>query len=201
MRRSQEPLSYFPFIIQTIKECTAHMDPDTWNAYHIISNRARAVCYSVRQQLFRLRAEHTVNALISTATSQLDAMKDLKVDFMLVWTAGSSGAVPQLCLVVQEGQLELRELTAASLDKLLHGHEALQSQQGKLHEGQEQMESSLRDNLQRLSQEKALIASGQQLVGQLIQGIMQRMGRSSAACLTHTCCPDVAISNSRISIF
>lgn len=38
------------------------------------------------------------------------------------------------------------------------------------------MESSLRDNLQRLSQEKALIASGQELVAQLIQGITKRMG-------------------------
>lgn len=55
------------------------MDSDTWNAYHIVSNRARSVCYATRQQLFRRRAEHTVNALISTATSQLDAMKDLKV--------------------------------------------------------------------------------------------------------------------------
>lgn len=45
------------------------------------------------------------------------------------------------------------------------------------------MESSLRDNLQRLSQEKALIASGQELVAQLIQGIVQRMGRSLAAFL------------------
>lgn len=96
MKRSQKPLSYIYFfgpilIIQTIKECTADMDSDTWNAYHIISNRARAVCYSVRQQLFRLRAEHTVNALISTATSQLDAMKDLKVDFMLMFMCGRQG--------------------------------------------------------------------------------------------------------------
>ncbi|XP_054906465.1 protein brambleberry isoform X2 [Poeciliopsis prolifica] len=136
----------------TIKECTANMDPDTWNAYHIVSNRARSVCYAARQQLFRRRAELTVNSLISTTTSQLNAMKDLKV-----------------------GQLELKELTVASLDKLLEGHSALQAQQGKLHEGQEQMEGSLRENLERLSQEKALIASGQELVAQLIQGITKRM--------------------------
>ncbi|XP_043984163.1 protein brambleberry isoform X2 [Gambusia affinis] len=136
----------------TIKECTADMDPDTWNAYHIVSNRARSVCYAARQQLFRRRAELTVNSLISTASSQLDAMKDLKV-----------------------GQLELKELTAASLDKLLEGHSTLQAQQGKLHEGQEQMEGSLRENLERLGQEKALIASGQELVAQLIQGITKRM--------------------------
>ncbi|XP_070688767.1 protein brambleberry [Pempheris klunzingeri] len=136
----------------SIKECTADMDSDTWNAYHIVSNRARSVCYSTRQQLFRRRAEHTVNTLISTATSQLDAMRDLK-----------------------EGQVELRELTAASLDKLLDGHSALQAQQGKLYEGQGQMETSLRDNLERLGQEKALIASGQELVAQLIQGITAKM--------------------------
>ena len=40
------------------------------------------------------------------------------------------------------------------------------------------MESSLRDNLQRLNQEKALIASGQELVAQLIQGITKRMGEN-----------------------
>ncbi|XP_017284602.1 protein brambleberry [Kryptolebias marmoratus] len=136
----------------TIKECTADMDPDTWNAYHIVSNRARSVCYATRQQLFRRRAELTVNALISTATSQLGAMKELK-----------------------EGQLELKDLTAASLDKLLEGHGALQAQQGKLHQGQEQMESSLKENLERLSREKALIASGQELVAQLIQGITKKM--------------------------
>ncbi|XP_055364169.1 protein brambleberry isoform X2 [Betta splendens] len=136
----------------TIKECTTDMDADTWNAYHIVSNRARSVCYATRQQLFRRRAEQTVNALISTASSQLEAMRDLK-----------------------EGQLELRDLTAASLHELLEGHGALQAQQGALGRGQEQLEFSLRDNLQRLSEEKALIASGQELVAQLIVGITQRM--------------------------
>ena len=55
------------------------MDSDTWNAYHIVSNRVRSVCYSTRQLHFRRKAEMTVNALISTASSQLDAMNDLKV--------------------------------------------------------------------------------------------------------------------------
>ncbi|XP_059391728.1 protein brambleberry-like isoform X3 [Carassius carassius] len=149
----------------SIKECTADMDSDTWNAYHIVSNRARSVCYATRQQHFRKRAELTVNALISTAASQLDAMKDLK-----------------------EGQTELREMTAASLDKLLEGHSALQLQQGALKEGQEQLDASISENLQRLAQEKALISTGQQLVAQLIQGITQRMGLSLRAlwtCVLH----------------
>ncbi|XP_072527951.1 protein brambleberry [Salminus brasiliensis] len=136
----------------SIKECTADMDSDTWNAYHIVSNRARSVCYATRQQHFRRRAELTVNALISTATNQLEAMKDLK-----------------------EGQQELREMTAASLDKLMEDHSALQVQQGVLKEGQEQLDASITANLQRLAQEKSLISTGQQLVAQLIQGITQRM--------------------------
>ncbi|XP_028814679.1 protein brambleberry isoform X2 [Denticeps clupeoides] len=136
----------------SIKECTADMDSDTWNAYHIVSNRARAVCYATRQQHFRRRAELTVNALISTATSQLDAMKDLK-----------------------EGQRELRDLTAASLDRLLEGHTALQLHQGALKEGQEQLDASISGNLRRLADEKALISTGQELVAQLIQGVAQRM--------------------------
>ncbi|XP_076158337.1 protein brambleberry [Alosa pseudoharengus] len=136
----------------SLKECTANMDSDTWNAYHIVSNRARSVCYATRQQHFRRRAELTVNALIATATSQLDAMEDLK-----------------------EGQKELRDLTAASLDKLLDGHSVLQLQQGVLRDGQEQLDASISANLQTLAQEKALISTGQELVAQLIQGISQRM--------------------------
>ncbi|XP_076863218.1 protein brambleberry isoform X2 [Brachyhypopomus gauderio] len=136
----------------SIKECTADMDSDTWNAYHIVSNRARSVCYATRQTHFRRQAELTVNALISTATSQLDAMTDLK-----------------------EGQRELRDLTAASLDRLLEGHSSLQLQQGALKEGQEQLDASITTNLQSLAQEKALISTGQQLVAQLIEGITHRM--------------------------
>ncbi|XP_034035306.1 protein brambleberry [Thalassophryne amazonica] len=147
----------------TIKECTTDMDSDTWNAYHIVSNRALSVCYAARQQLFRRRAEHTVNTLISTAASQLDAMKELK-----------------------EGQLELRELTADSMNKLLAGHSALQTQQGKLFEGQELMDSSLKANLEHLGQEKALIASGQQLVGELIQDITKKMENVSEHLQSHS---------------
>ncbi|KAG7268747.1 hypothetical protein CRUP_034581 [Coryphaenoides rupestris] len=136
----------------TIKECTAEMDSDTWTAYHVVSNRVRSVCYSTRQLGFRRKAELTVNALISTASSQLDAMKDLKA-----------------------GQAELKDLTAASLDKLQLGHRALHDQQGVLRAGQGQLESSLRVNLEQLGQEKALIASGQELVARLIQDITHKM--------------------------
>ncbi|KAK3526641.1 hypothetical protein QTP70_030850 [Hemibagrus guttatus] len=150
----------------SIKECTADMDSDTWNAYHIVSNRARSVCYATRQQQFRRQTELTVNALISTATNQLDAMKDLKPKHV---------PPANTRLYLKEGQRELRDMTAASLDRLLEGHSALQLQQGALKEGQEQLDASISANLQRLAQEKALISTGQQLVAQLIQGITQRI--------------------------
>ena len=73
-------------------------------------------------------------------------------------------------------------MTAASLDKLIEGHSVLHVQQGALQDGQEQLDSSISANLQRLPQEKALISSGQELVAQLIQGISQRMGEMNTQC-------------------
>lgn len=55
----------------SIKDCTINMDSDTWTSYHLMSNRARAVCYMIRQTQFRGLAEQTVNKLMDTARSQL----------------------------------------------------------------------------------------------------------------------------------
>ena len=55
------------------------MDSDTWNAYHLISNRARAVCYASRSHQFRALTELTVNKLMQTAHSQIKTLETLKV--------------------------------------------------------------------------------------------------------------------------
>ncbi|XP_042188508.1 protein brambleberry [Callorhinchus milii] len=135
-----------------LADCTAGMDPDTWNAYHIVSNRARSVCYATRQQAFKRRTEMTVNALVATASGQLEAMKMLK-----------------------DGQEELRELTAASLENVVSSQHKLLDQQGHLEQGQQQLESSITGNLEELTREKELIASGHQQVAALIEGITLRM--------------------------
>ncbi|XP_059579668.1 protein brambleberry isoform X2 [Alligator mississippiensis] len=140
----------------SLAACTAGMDPDTWNAYHIVSNRARAVCYATRQLQFRRRTEQTVNALVSTAAGQLEAMRMLK-----------------------DGQEELKELTEESLQRVVRGQHELLVEQERLQGGQEQMASSLRGNLEQLAQEEALIASGQQQVAQLIEGITRKMENMS----------------------
>ena len=50
-----------------------------WNTYHLMNNRARAVCYAARHQQFRALSEMTVNRLMRTATEQLHTMDLLRV--------------------------------------------------------------------------------------------------------------------------
>lgn len=64
----------------SIKDCTTTMDADTWNSYHLMSNRARAVCYSVRQAQFRGLTEYTINKLLYAARDQLNSLSKLSKD-------------------------------------------------------------------------------------------------------------------------
>lgn len=67
------------------------MDPDTWSAYQIVSNRARAVCYAARQLEFRRRTEHAVAALATAASDQLHAAQALKVRSGVGYGVGGHG--------------------------------------------------------------------------------------------------------------
>lgn len=69
------------------------MDANTWNSYHIISNRARSICYATRQQQFRLKTEFTVNQLASQAENQMELMNGLQVSFNY-----SSFSLDKLCV-------------------------------------------------------------------------------------------------------
>lgn len=66
-------------VLQSLSDCTQPMDAHTWNTYHIISNRARSVCYATRQQQFRRQTEMAVNKLSAATIEQLQAMDDLAV--------------------------------------------------------------------------------------------------------------------------
>lgn len=50
----------------SLKDCTSGMDSDTWNAYHLVTNRAKAVCVATRHEQFRGLTEITVNKLMSS---------------------------------------------------------------------------------------------------------------------------------------
>lgn len=81
----------------SIRECTTGMDSDTWTSYHLMSNRARAVCYSVRQTQFRGLAEATVNRLMDAARDQLSLLGKIERE--------------------QRGLQEVAEITLAAMEK------------------------------------------------------------------------------------
>ncbi len=62
---------------QSIAQCTGPMSAHAWNAYHIISNRARSVCYTIRQTQFRQQTESVVNRLSQSTMYQLRALAQL----------------------------------------------------------------------------------------------------------------------------
>jgi hypothetical protein len=59
------------------------MDGPTWNAYQIVGNRARAMCYATQQNQFRRLTEMAVHDLVSAADDQLQSMKQIMVDRVL----------------------------------------------------------------------------------------------------------------------
>ena len=63
------------------------MDANTWNSYHIISNRARSICYATRQQQFRMKTEYTVNQLANQAENQMELMNNLQVRQPFIWSS------------------------------------------------------------------------------------------------------------------
>lgn len=65
------------------------MDAHMWNAYHIISNRARSVCYAVRQQQFRHQTEVAVNTLSRSTREQLQAMEEISLSQHQIQEAAS----------------------------------------------------------------------------------------------------------------
>lgn len=62
----------------SIKDCTTSMDSDTWTSYHLMTNRVRAVCYTIKQTQFRGLAEQTVNKLMNTAQNQLRHLEKIE---------------------------------------------------------------------------------------------------------------------------
>ena len=62
----------------SLAECTSPMSESAWGTYQTISNRARAFCYKMSQDHFTKRVEISVNALASSANSQMQSMYELK---------------------------------------------------------------------------------------------------------------------------
>ncbi|XP_045129827.1 protein brambleberry-like isoform X2 [Portunus trituberculatus] len=136
----------------SLSECTRNMDSNTWNAYHIVSNRARAVCYASRQEQFGAKTQMAVNVLMQTAEEQIKSMSDL-----------------------QEGQMALGKATSDTLDSLSQGHEHLKHQQQQLSTAHQHVHSYISLNLRELSREKKLIASGQKELALITESIKRKI--------------------------
>ncbi|KAL1484761.1 hypothetical protein MTO96_011013 [Rhipicephalus appendiculatus] len=146
----------------TLRQCTKGMDQHTWNTYHLISNRARAVCYSTRQQQFYAKTEMTVNKLVWTTDQQVKAMSQL-----------------------EQEQQKVSELTSQTLETMSSGQKALMQQQEKLKSSQQSVQNFVAANLKELMLEKALIAAGQRELAQMTSTIRKKLDAASTMMLSN----------------
>eukprot|EP00112_Aurelia_sp_Birch-Aquarium-sp1_P007510 Seg1819.2 transcript_id=Seg1819.2/GoldUCD/mRNA.D3Y31 product="Protein brambleberry" protein_id=Seg1819.2/GoldUCD/D3Y31 len=124
-----------------LSDCTKDMDPDTWNAYHVVSNRARAVCYSVRQKEFRIKTEITINSLAASAKDNLVSLQQLL-----------------------ESQKDLENKTSETISKVVDGGDKAIKVQTELNIKQKTLKQALADNLEKLSREKNIIEARQMMM-------------------------------------
>ncbi|XP_067024266.1 protein brambleberry-like [Acropora muricata] len=139
-----------------LRDCTADMDAMTWNSYHIISNRARSICYATRQQQFRLKTEFTVNQLAGQAEEQMHLMNHL-----------------------QDGQRRLTQAAEDTVIRVSAGQERLINQQRQLHNNYEGVQRSisfsLKDNVRALNHEKTLMDKGRRQLQDMARSIKEKL--------------------------
>lgn len=146
----------------SLRQCTQRMDQHTWNTYHLISNRARAVCYNIRQQQFYAKTEMTVNKLVWSTDRQVKAMSQL-----------------------EQEQQKVSSLTNQTLETVALGQEVLMKQQERLRSSQQGVQNFLAENLKELTLEKALIAAGQKELTRMTSVIREKLDAASTMMLSN----------------
>uniref|UniRef100_A0A182YMB5 Protein brambleberry n=1 Tax=Anopheles stephensi TaxID=30069 RepID=A0A182YMB5_ANOST len=139
----------------SLRQCTERMDPNTWNAYHLITNRAKAVCASVRHEQFRGLTELTVNKLMTTAHGQVRMMDELA-----------------------ESQQKLQTITKQAMDAMEDNNERIMHQQGDIMQLSEVHRAKVESNFRELARGKDLIKAGQQEVAVLLTDLRRRIDDS-----------------------
>jgi len=132
------------------------MDAHMWNAYHIVSNRARSVCYATRQQQFRRQTEVAVNRLSQSTLEQLAAMQELA-----------------------SSHSEIQEVAHESLQTLQEHQAQLMEKQREVIGAHEGMRERLASNLQQLEEEKKIIHRGQEQLANMTRGVHDQLGEQS----------------------
>ncbi|XP_034255742.1 protein brambleberry-like isoform X2 [Thrips palmi] len=141
----------------SLRDCTNKMDSDMWNTYHLMNNRARAVCYAARHQQFRALSEMTVNRLMRTANEQLHTMD-----------------------LLRDGQTKLETLTSGTLESVSKGHQTLLAEQEKLKTSQQSVHDFVALNLRELTKEKALIAAGHRELSLMTKEVKSKLDEASS---------------------
>ncbi|XP_046463606.1 protein brambleberry-like [Daphnia pulex] len=140
----------------TLRECTSDMDSDTWNAYHILSNRARSVCYGARQQQFRALTQMTVNKLMASSSQQLGFIRELKAE-----------------------QEELGSLAADTLTSLTKGQEKLLEQQDFLKATQQLASQQISSTMREVSRERAAAFASQRQLASLSDSLKETLNQAA----------------------
>lgn len=155
-----------------------------WNAYHLMSNRARAVCYAARNTQFRALTELTVNKLMQSAHSQIEALSSLKVIYVSIFFSiiRIYLSLIEILLTKQESQDRLEGQTTEALSSLSQGNRALLEQQQHLKDAQTTAYKLVTSNLRELNNEKALIRSGHVQLAALAEDIKNKLGMKFFAC-------------------
>jgi len=106
-------------------------------ALQIVSNRARSVCYGVRQQHFRARAELAVNQLMASSEQQVNTLA-----------------------AISQTQEQLKAMADNTIEQLETGHRQIASDQQQLRQAHRVMNSQLLSNLQHIQHEKEVVIAG-----------------------------------------
>ncbi|OWF39851.1 protein brambleberry-like [Mizuhopecten yessoensis] len=136
----------------TLGQCTENMDGSTWNAYHLMNNRARAMCYATQQQHFRKMTEMAVTKLALSAKSQLQAMDNL-----------------------EKGQETLHSLTTDTVQKLYESQQDLLGTHRELQIAHQDVMEHVSSNIDNLMKEKSLIAAGNKELADMTESIKNKL--------------------------
>ncbi|XP_065163475.1 protein brambleberry-like [Atheta coriaria] len=136
----------------SLKACTSEMDADVWNSYHLMTNRARAVCYSIRQAQFRGLTEHTVNRLMEASQKQLNTLGKISKE-----------------------QEDLQNIAEDTLEFINKGHQDLAAQQKDLQKAQLYGQLQIEDNINKLADEKRLIVESQMQLAAMTKMLQEKL--------------------------
>lgn len=164
----------------SLKECTSGMDSDTWNAYHLITNRAKAVCVATRHEQFRGLTEITVNKLMASGKLYTSLLNYAVTAFVFEFSLFLHTAHNQIVMMKQlsENQDTLRDLTAQAIDELTEKNEHVIDQQKQILQVSNSHRAIVESNLHELMREKGLIRSGQIEVANMIDSLKVKLDES-----------------------